>query len=52
MSDEPEVFIGPYDGRTVPCVMCMAAPQLAGSGVCSEECANALEKWMEEDSNE
>lgn len=52
MSDEPEIYIDPYDGRTVPCVMCMASPQLAGTGVCSEECEDALDKWMEEDSNE
>ena len=50
MSNEPEVFIDPYDGGTVPCVMCMAAPQLVGTGTCSDECADALEKWMEEDS--
>lgn len=52
MSDEPEVFIDPYDGRTVPCVMCMSSPQLVGTGVCSDECSDALERWMEEDSNE
>ena len=52
MSDELEVFIDPYDGRMVPCVVCMAAPQLVGPGVCSKECEDALEEWMEEDSNE
>ena len=52
MSDEPEVFIDPYDGRMVPCVMCMAAPQLVGSGVCSDECERALNEWIEEDGNE
>ena len=53
MSDEPEIYIDLYDdGRMVPCVMCMASPQLVGSGVCSEECSDALEKWIEEDGNE
>lgn len=52
MNDEPEYSIDPDDGRMVPCVMCMAAPQLAGWGVCSKECEDALEKWIEEDSNE
>ena len=52
MSDELEIYIDPYDGRMVPCVMCAASPQLVGTGVCSEECADAPEKWMEEDSNE
>ena len=52
MSDEPEIYIDPCDGQMVPCVMCMASPQLAGTGVCSEECSDALEKWMKEDSNE
>ena len=52
MSDEPEIYIDPYDGRTVPCVMCMASPQLAGTGVCSEECEDALDKWIEEGSND
>ena len=52
MNNEPGICIDPYDGRMVPCVMCAASPQLAGSGVCSDECADALEKWMEEDSDE
>ena len=52
MSDEPEIYIDPYDGRMVPCVMCAASPQLVGSGVCSEECSDALDRWIEEESNE
>ena len=52
MSDEPEIYIDPYDGGTVPCVMCMAAPQTVGTGVCSEECSDAIREWMEEDSND
>lgn len=52
MSDEPEVFIDPDDGRMVPCVMCAASPQLVGTGVCSDECEDALDKWIEEESND
>ena len=52
MSDGKEIYIDPYDGRMVPCVMCAASPQLAGTGVCSEECSDALDKWIEEDGNE
>ena len=52
MRDEPGIYIDPYDGRTVPCVMCAASPQPVGTGVCSEECSDALDKWIEEDSNE
>ena len=49
MSDGKEIYIDPYDGRTVPCVMCAASPQLVGTGVCSDACEDALNKWIEED---
>lgn len=50
MSDDPEIYIDPYDGRTVPCVMGGLAPQLVGTGVCSVDCEEDLEEWIKEDS--
>ena len=52
MSENLEIDIDPYDGRMIPCAMCMAAPQVGGTGVCSEECSDAIREWMEEDSND
>lgn len=36
----------PVDGRMVPCVSCMAAPQVGGMGVCSPKCEAGLEEWI------
>lgn len=40
----------PIDGRMVPCVFCMSAPQVGGTGVCSSECEDGLIAWVEADS--
>lgn len=32
------------DDSTIPCVVCMMAPQRGGTGCCSQECVEALEE--------
>lgn len=50
MSKHMDYARDPCDGRLVPCVMCGAAPQIEGlNGVCSQECSDALDKWIEEE---
>ena len=42
-----EMGTDPYAGRVVPCVMCKADTQFGGLNICSKECSDALDRWIE-----
>ena len=47
-----DIAIVPFGDPRAVCVVCMASPQVGGTGACSYDCLVELYELMEEGSNE